>query len=61
MNHRIYLEQLTERVEEQRNFIQVVTGPRQVGKSPMYLQLLENTAIRYTYESADGVMKSNSE
>ena len=61
MNHRIYLEQLTERVEEQRNFIQVVTGPRQVGKTTMVLQLLENTAIRYTYESADGVMNSNFE
>jgi len=27
----------------------------------MVLQLLENTAIRYTYESADGVMNSNFE
>jgi predicted AAA+ superfamily ATPase len=61
MNHRIYLEQLTERIGEQRNFIQVVTGPRQVGKTTMILQLLKNTVIRNTYESADAVMNSNSE
>jgi len=61
MINRIYLEQLTERIKEQRSFIQVVTGPRQVGKTTLILQLLKNIGIGNTYESADAIMNSNSE
>ena len=56
-----YLEQLTERIGDQRNFIQVVTGLRQVGKTTMVLQLLKNSNLGNTYESADGILNSNAE
>lgn len=56
-----YLEQLTERIGDQRNFIQVVTELRQVGKTTMVLQLLKNSNLGNTYESADGILNSNAE
>ncbi|MEI8087412.1 MAG: ATP-binding protein [Paludibacter sp.] len=61
MIERIYIQQLTQRIEEQRNFIQVIVGPRQVGKTTMIIQLLKEITISNTFESADAVLNSSSE
>jgi len=61
MIERVYIQQLAERILEPRNFIQVAVGPRQVGKTTMILQLLKDTAITNTFESADAVLNSSSE
>jgi len=58
---RAYLEKLKSRILEKRNFIQVVVGPRQVGKTTMVLQLLEETNIANMFESADAISNSNSQ
>jgi len=44
---------LAGRLKEERRFIQVITGPRQVGKTWLSLQLREAFAGRSLYESAD--------
>lgn len=49
-----------ERINEPRKFIQVIVGPRQVGKSTLVMQLLERITTPYTFESADGVANINS-
>lgn len=49
-----------ERINEPRKFIQVIVGPRQVGKSTLVSQLLERITTPYTFESADGVANINS-
>ena len=59
MYQRPYLEQLTERVKESRKFIQVVYGPRQVGKTTMVNQMLDKLSVDYHYESADAIQASN--
>lgn len=59
MFERPYLEPLKKRINEQRKFIQVVMGPRQVGKTTMVTQLLLKLSIGYAFESADAVMNSN--
>lgn len=61
MIKRSVLEQFKPRINEQRNFIQVVVGPRQVGKTTMILQLLDETTLPNLFESADAVLNSNSE
>jgi predicted AAA+ superfamily ATPase len=61
MIERIYLEQLKNRIEEQRNFIQVVMGPRQVGKTTLINQILQKTTIGFVFESADAVLNSGAE
>ena len=61
MIKRANIEQFTTRINEQRSFIQVIVGPRQVGKTTMVLQLLEETNIANMFESADAVLNSNSE
>ncbi|MDR1951861.1 MAG: AAA family ATPase [Bacteroidales bacterium] len=52
---RIYLQTLTKRIEEPRKFIQVVVGPRQVGKTTMVNQLLDEINMPYLSESADAI------
>jgi uncharacterized protein len=47
------------RLNEPRKFIQVIVGPRQVGKSTLVSQLLEKTSTPRTFESADGVANIN--
>ena len=59
MFERPYLEPLNSRINEQRKFIQVIMGPRQVGKTTMVTQLLQKLSIGYVFESADAVMNSN--
>lgn len=46
---------LRERIGEPRKFIQVLAGPRQVGKSTLVGQVLNDVTIPYTLENADGV------
>lgn len=44
---------LRTRLQEQRRFIQVVAGPRQVGKTTMVRQVLESLRFPVTFASAD--------
>lgn len=60
MYERPYFKQVKSRIEEPRRFIQVILGPRQVGKTTMINQLLSQSSISYTYESADAIAATNS-
>jgi len=44
---------LEKRLHERRKFIQVITGPRQVGKTTLIHQVLKGSGVRYTYISGD--------
>ena len=48
------------RLEEQRKFIQVVMGARQIGKSTVVKQVLKDISIPYQLFSADNVPATNS-
>lgn len=52
---------LYERIAEPRRFIQVVAGPRQVGKSTLVKQVISTLTIPCTMESADAVGETNGE
>ena len=60
MFERAYLKTLMVRITEPRKFIQVVMGPRQVGKTTMISQLLTKLSVPYSFESADAVLNTNS-
>lgn len=60
MFERPYLKSVKARIEEQRKFIQVILGPRQVGKTTMVNQLLSQLSIPSIYESADAISATNS-
>ncbi|MDR0430329.1 MAG: AAA family ATPase, partial [Tannerellaceae bacterium] len=47
-------------MEEPRKFIQVIIGPRQVGKTTMVNQLLSQLSIPHINESADAISATNS-
>lgn len=47
------------RMEEPRRFIQVVMGPRQIGKSTVVKQVLKDMNTPYQFFSADNVPASN--
>ncbi|MCM1150586.1 MAG: ATP-binding protein [Alistipes sp.] len=51
---------IRKRIEEPRKFIQVVMGPRQVGKSTVVKQVLQELDIPYQFYSADNVPATNS-
>ena len=59
MFERSELHILKERINEPRKFIQVISGPRQVGKTTIITQLLKKIAIPAVYESADAVPAGN--
>ena len=44
---------ICQRLREKRHFIQVINGPRQVGKTTAIQQVLEDIDIPYHYGSAD--------
>lgn len=44
---------LKERIEESRHFLQVLAGPRQVGKTTLVRQVLEDISIPHTFVTAD--------
>ena len=50
---RPYADTLMERAAQPRRFIQVVSGPRQVGKTTMVLQVLDRHRKHYHYATAD--------
>ncbi|NDV56543.1 ATP-binding protein [Bacteroides sp. 519] len=60
MFERPYLNSVKARIEEPRKFIQVVLGPRQVGKTTMVTQLVEQLSILNLFESADAISATNS-
>lgn len=60
MYERSYLKQIKSRMEEPRKFIQVILGPRQVGKTTMVNQLLSQLSIPHINESADAISATNS-
>ncbi|MBO5799160.1 MAG: ATP-binding protein [Paludibacteraceae bacterium] len=51
--------ELSDRILEPRDKIQVISGPRQVGKSTMVKQVLAETTIPHLSVSADGIDKEN--
>ena len=59
MFKRVYFKELSSRLSEPRNKIQVISGPRQVGKSTMVKQVLQETNIPYMLVSADNVDHTN--
>jgi predicted AAA+ superfamily ATPase len=59
MIQRNQLETVKSRMNEPRKFIQVLMGPRQVGKTTMMKQLTEEVEIETISVSADGVINSN--
>ena len=52
---------LKERILEPRKFMQVVAGPRQVGKSTLMGQVLEQVTIAHVTEVADGITPKDSD
>ncbi len=52
---------LKERILEPRKFMQVVAGPRQVGKSTLVGQVLEQISVTHVTEVADGVDPKDSD
>lgn len=59
MFQRSYLEKFTVRMNEPRKFIQVLMGPRQVGKTTLIEQLVAQIGCAYIFESADAVPASD--
>ena len=59
MIQRIQLQQVKARINEERKFIQVIMGPRQVGKTTLVNQLLQQIDMEYHFVSADAVFDSN--
>jgi predicted AAA+ superfamily ATPase len=59
MFKRAYLQRLMGRVLEPRRFIQVLWGPRQVGKTTLVAQLLEKSKLAQHFVSADGIAVSD--
>ena len=59
MFERPHLQLVTKRIMEPRNFIQVILGPRQVGKTTLVNQLLKGYPYGSLSLSADGVGMSN--
>jgi len=56
MFKRPYFQTLTKRLNEPKKFIQVITGPRQVGKTTLVHQVLKEIQTPSIYISADGVI-----
>lgn len=53
-----FIAELAERIAEERKFIQVVAGARQVGKTTIINHFLEKYDRPYIYESADAITGS---
>lgn len=60
MIKRPYFQIITDRLNEPRKFIQIVEGPRQVGKSTMMKQILQTIDMPWLHFAADGVPANNS-
>jgi hypothetical protein len=55
MIKRSHLQLVVSRIKEERRFMQVLAGPRQVGKTTLVLQLLEEPGIQGFYVAADDI------
>ena len=55
MIERVQIQDIIERLQEPRRTIQVVAGPRQVGKTTTVKQALQQQAIPFRFLNADGV------
>lgn len=55
MIERSHLQTVISRIKEKRRFIQVLAGPRQVGKTTLVLQLLATPGINGLYSAADDI------
>jgi uncharacterized protein len=55
MFERFHLQELIKRINEPRKFIQVIMGPRQVGKTTLVTQLTDKLKTGYLFISADAV------
>lgn len=60
MYERKQLKIVEKRLQEKKNLIQVITGPRQVGKTTLAIQLTKKINIPYHFVSADAVPSANS-
>jgi predicted AAA+ superfamily ATPase len=56
---RHYVTSLIQRLEEQRQFIQVLAGPRQVGKTTIIRQILPKLTMPSSYLSCDDALEGN--
>ena len=52
---------LRERILEPRRFMQILAGPRQVGKTTLVGQVLNDISIPYTLEVAEAVDPKDSD
>lgn len=59
MFQRFHLQGLTKRIQEPRRFIQVILGPRQVGKTTLVNQLVQKYSFNSLVVSADAVGSSS--
>lgn len=59
MIERTHLQIIINRLNEPRRFIQVIMGPRQVGKTTLASQLIKKTNVPAMYESADAIPAGN--
>ena len=59
MFKRVQFEKLFSRILEPRDKIQVISGPRQVGKSTLVKQVLQETTVPHLLVSADNVEETN--
>lgn len=59
MYKRAEYHKIKSRLEEERKFIQVVMGARQIGKSTVVKQVLNDLTVPYQFFSADNVPASN--
>ncbi|HXH18558.1 MAG TPA: ATP-binding protein [Chitinophagales bacterium] len=58
-HQRPHLQTLKARMAEKRKFIQVLYGPRQVGKTTLVSQLLKQVKLPHLYASADGIANAD--
>lgn len=58
---RLHYKEVLERMNEPRRFIQVMAGPRQVGKSTLIGQVLDECTLPHYSYNADGVDENDSD
>ena len=59
MYKRPHFQELIKRLNQPRLFIQVITGPRQVGKTTVIQQVIDEIAIPAIYVSADAIANTD--
>jgi len=58
---RIYYQEITKRINEPRKFIQIIEGPRQVGKSTLIKQVLQSIDTPWLHFAADNIPATRGE